>query len=951
MSDTDSTNTKQNLNPESFEPTVVNEFETAPRGDARIKNIDLAAIDARLDECTDFFSKHCDETDYRNLDWYLQRSQLRFAAGDDVFEVIDDMFMAARCLHDRASMHLELKPPEMFMTRRIMPVEVGIMSGMPMLTMEFAATYGIPLMMVIGKTASDDVMEEANLMTSFFRRDFCADFYELAGLSAVIYAGVLASIGRGFDDEAVVALNMYMKARDSLRGNPPASILNKIRRYDCLNTAIACVLNGQFDMVGEVLAPVAEWFAEDCAKKAGDAYLSPQHYPVPKYYDTSILTIIALAALRGKTVELPETGAIAEYRCFIKGLMEMPERRIEVPGLDEEARKILQDAGVDPDQLQNGYVDNSFHDAKEESEAKAAKLFEERQRQAQEAVRAKLAVEAAEREAELLNAEPEKYVHEQLKMTDDEGTVEASARYFDAADADDEAARRANEENATQDADAQKEAKDFTGFFNDVEEHHLNDEDADEVEHKDFSSFFSADDDRRAADEENFKAENAENEAEKPKKDFSSFFEQADADDSSIRDQVEKESVMPAEAVNTGKDFNAFFDNLQENEIPKFDDGSEEQKAIEDKARSFSGDFFTTEHKTSYDLKMTLDEEPEPVKPVEVKPVEPVKSVYEQAREARATSSTEAEFGDVQAKDFTRLFDDDAPATHYDLKMTLDDEKPAAGAASNAQTEVKKPKVLSNAERAALAEREAQIRELEEAQMAQREAAFENQHLVLNEDEAPDFARLDAHPVEALKDVQVKTVSVGDARSEQIRELEAEQQRKIEEAERAKAANALKLELDDDDEPKAMPESYAERMARLIAEKQAAAREQAIKEREEALRELEELKNQAPKKPVVEELKLTLDEPTDPDEVVEKTAPDDLVIKGFAYTELDMIHDNTAQREEVEEDFDMHAAVAQKNFEEAQKEAELKKAQDNAGQADDKKGPDIEDLIDFEKLK
>ena len=101
MSDTTNENpaTSQVSGGESFEPKVVNEFETAPRGEARIAGIDIAAIDARLGECAEFFSKHCDETDYRNLDWYLQRSQLRFAAGDDIFEVIDDMFMAARCLH------------------------------------------------------------------------------------------------------------------------------------------------------------------------------------------------------------------------------------------------------------------------------------------------------------------------------------------------------------------------------------------------------------------------------------------------------------------------------------------------------------------------------------------------------------------------------------------------------------------------------------------------------------------------------------------------------------------------------------------------------------------------------------------------------------------------------------------------------------------------------------
>ena len=142
-----------------------------------------------------------------------------------------------------------------------------------------------------------------------------------------------------------------------------------------------------------------------------------------------------------------------------------------------------------------------------------------------------------------------------------------------------------------------------------------------------------------------------------------------------------------------------------------------------------------------------------------------------------------------------------------------------------------------------------------------------------------------------------------------------------------------------------MRESHQERVARLISERQDAERERALKEREDALRELEALKQQEPKKPVVEKLKLTLDEPVDPDEKVEKVAPEDLVIKGFSYSELDMIHANTAEREELEEDFDMHAAVAQKNFEEQQAQKAQTSAQSSAA------SDDIDDLIDFSSLK
>ncbi|MBQ4360315.1 MAG: hypothetical protein II767_08670, partial [Proteobacteria bacterium] len=455
MSDTQPENVPLTETAENAQPEGVAPYIPEPRGEARIKGIDCDAVDALLGECSEYFLKHCDEVDYRNLDWYLGRMQLRFAAGDDIFEVVDDAFLAARCLHDKSSMHLELKPPEMFMTRRIVPVELGILSGMPMLTLEFAATYGLPLMMVIGHTAPEDIMNEANLMTSFFRRDFCVDYYELTGLSAVIYAGVIAAIGRGFDDEAAIGLNIYARARDSVRGEPPKALLPKLKRYDALNTALACLCSGNFDAIGEVLAPAADAFLEDQMKRNGESFLKPGKMPPPKYFDTSILTVIALAALRETIIDIPDTGAIATYKDFIRGLTEMPERRIEIPGLDEETRRILEQAGVDPDQLG---VDHTFEDEKAASEARAAELFEEKQRLAQAAVRAKIAQEAAEENQERAEHEAQK----------DEASGGKNFSDFFTTLQDNEIPKF--DDGSAEAAAAQESGKNYTAFFDDLKD-------------------------------------------------------------------------------------------------------------------------------------------------------------------------------------------------------------------------------------------------------------------------------------------------------------------------------------------------------------------------------------------------------------------------------------------------------------------------------------------------
>lgn len=865
-------------------------YEPAPRGAARVAGVDLAAIDARLKECAEFFTKHCDEADYRNLDWYQWRMQLRFAAGDDVYEVVDDAFMAARCLHERHAMHLELKPPEMFMTRRIMPVELGIISGMPMLTLEFSATYGLPLMMVLGGTAPEDLMSEANLMTSYFRRGFCADFAELTGLSAVIYAGVIAAIGRGFDDEATLGINTYAKARDSLRGMPPASLLPKIKRYDALITALACLCAGNIEMIGDVLAPEAEAFEADQRRRGGEAYLSPSKMPVPKYFDTAILTILALIVLRGETIVLPETGAIAAYRDFVRGLTEIPERRIEVPGLDEESRRILQEAGIDPDNIGGNEADKSFRDAKEESEARAAAIFEEKQRLAQEAVREKIARGIAEEEKHTSVA-PQIVEQESLRLSDEDESGESRSRrydnFFDSGD-DNEAQRRFNEES---EAPSDAEQKSYANFFDSGDDDRPASDDAgDDARNgqspgKDFSQFFSGGDD----DVERIQAVNAKEDAIEgavgATKDFSAFFAQDDKTDESIRAHVDEETAATRE---TGKSYASFFDNLDEAAIPKFDDGSDDMADDARATTSYSADFFSDDKVPLSGLKMTLDPEPEPEPKVADAKPEPPREAYVPTIEDNSPR-----------RDFTQLFDESVPAPTIGLKMSEDADENAK-CYEKAVEHDKSNEAFSDGA---------------EAYDADGDAGKGRDFKRFFDDEAPaGMPTID----DATRD-----------RDDQIRELEREQREKAQRAIEEREKRALKLKLDGTEEPELKkPESYQQRMERLIAEKHQAAKEQALREREEAMRELEAWKQSEPKAIVIEKLQLTPDAPRDPDEVVKKVDPEDLVIKGFAYDDLDMIHSNTAQKDDVEEDFDLYAAMARKESE--QNSDNKDKSEDNS---------------------
>lgn len=823
----------------------VTEYVAAPRGDRRVDGVEARFVDDRLSECSEFFHKHVDETDYRNLDWYLQRASLRFAVGDDIIEVLDDLFLAARCLHDRHAMHLELKPPEMFMTRRIVPVELGIISGMPMLTMEFSATYGLPLMMVLGKTASEEIMSEACLLSTYFRSGLVGDFYELAGVSAVIYAGVIAAIGRGFDDEAILALNRYAKARDSLRGMPPAAALTKIRRYDALNTALACLCNGDFGMIGELLAPVAEDFLNENRKKFGDdEFFSPSKSPSAKYFDVSILTILALVALREKQIQFPQTGALAAYRDFELAFTEMPQRRIEVPGLDEEARRILQEAGIDPDALENqGQADTSARDEKAESEARALALLQERQRQAQEAVKKKLLQREDEEEEEL---QGENFQQPVLKLREED-----------------------------EDSSQPTERKDFGNFFEDLEDAPAEFEEEPE-------------------------------EAPKPKKeakDFSAFFDTQDKDDVESRQRHEEEDSSQADA---GQSYSDFFEKLDEEAIPKFDDGSRDDIAAGQK--EFSASFFDEDAQTPA-FKMQADEEQKP-----------------QAVSSSSTDTPEAQSHDVASSEpsrsYAQFFSHDSPHKPA-LKMSLEPEE-------EVQNQPEKPKAHSYVRETSPAieqdlskvkdfsklfdEEDAAPTDLimhtdadKDKVLHTKAAETEPQAMELVEEpqEAKDYAAL-------FEELEPQQVEPDDKeQSEVLRELEEYQRQKRLLAAQAHGPLQLELEEGAEAEQALHAESAQERLARLIAERDEQARAAALAERERQEQEIARLAALGPQDLKPEALKLSLEPSTDPDEIHEKVQPEDMRISPFVYTDLDMIHENTALKPDMEEDVTVHDVVHQ----------------------------------------
>ena len=486
---------------------------------------------------------------------------------------------------------------------------------------------------------------------------------------------------------------------------------------------------------------------------------------------------------------------------------------------------------------------------------------------------------------------PQIVEQESLRLSDEDESGEARSRrydnFFDSGD-DNEAQRRFNEES---EAPSDAEQKSYANFFDSGDDDRPASDDAgDDARNgqspgKDFSQFFSGGDD----DVERIQAVNAKEDAIEgavgATKDFSAFFAQDDKTDESIRAHVDEETAATRE---TGKSYASFFDNLDEAAIPKFDDGSDDMADDARATTSYSADFFSDDKVPLSGLKMTLDPEPEPEPKVADAKPEPPREAYVPTIEDNSPR-----------RDFTQLFDESVPAPTIGLKMSEDAEENAK-CYEKAVEHDKSNEAFSDGA---------------EAYDADGDAGEGRDFKRFFDDEAPaGMPTID----DATRD-----------RDDQIRELEREQREKAQRAIEEREKRALKLKLDGTEEPELKkPESYQQRMERLIAEKHQAAKEQALREREEAMRELEAWKQSEPKAIVIEKLQLTPDAPRDPDEVVKKVDPEDLVIKGFAYDDLDMIHANTAQKDDVEEDFDLYAAMARKESE--QNSDNKDKSEDNS---------------------
>lgn len=315
-----------------------------------LADVSQEKLEAALAAANEYLKKHVDELDYRNFDIYLLRANAAFALGRPAVAVSDDLFLAARCLKDRADLHLSKYAPERFISRRVLPVELGLISGQPELTQELGENFGMPFSMLLAGEVSYGFLKETDLLTAFFRRGMCPTHRDLGGLGAIAYSGALAAVCRGFDDEAKFVLGMFNDVTRSMLDKPaPDAVKPMLLRYDGLCLALSALLTQQFDALAQIIGQIVAQYEADQRRKLADKWT--QADPNTRYLDTAVVALLAAAALRQVALELPP--AAAHYQGLVTVFTTQPAREEdEKPEMSAADRRLLRDMGIDPDQME-----------------------------------------------------------------------------------------------------------------------------------------------------------------------------------------------------------------------------------------------------------------------------------------------------------------------------------------------------------------------------------------------------------------------------------------------------------------------------------------------------------------------------------------------------------------------------------------------------------------------
>lgn len=298
-------------------------------GPPRIPGLSMQAAVKVLEELDGKVSRYVGELDLRYAQDYIDRAHMRYAVGWDAAGVLDDFWMASRCLASDFKLFLSRHPAEQLLTRRISPVEAGVLSGQIDLAKRLAAGYGLPVLTAQAGLGGESLKKEMNILSPGLLGQPISHPQHLLGLAAAVYAGALASAVRGYADE--VLLTVKSLADVAFRGELSEGHKGVMARYSGLCEIILELTRPAGRNLPAMLSDQIERYTSRLKNNLGTVYLKPQ-MPV-RYLDTSALSLMALASLTERDLKPfppnPEmTPNAIPYMDFVVAMTEVDRSEI-----------------------------------------------------------------------------------------------------------------------------------------------------------------------------------------------------------------------------------------------------------------------------------------------------------------------------------------------------------------------------------------------------------------------------------------------------------------------------------------------------------------------------------------------------------------------------------------------------------------------------------------------
>ena len=261
----------------------------------RIAGLDLDAVKLQIENLDAEVKKYVGGLDHRYAAAYTSRGHMRFALGAPAQDVLDDFWMSARCLAADPGMHIARHSPEQLRTRRMLPVEMGLLGGQLDLARRLAAGYGLPILVGRAGMADAATQRELRVLSPALVGQPMTHPQHLLGLAAAVFAGTLASAVRGYSDEVEMGLRILAEAEFDASLSPAQR--GVMIRYGGLCEAVLELVQPGQRHFSMILADQIERYSAQMRQTLGEGYTCPE--APRRYMDTSSMALLALAALAG----------------------------------------------------------------------------------------------------------------------------------------------------------------------------------------------------------------------------------------------------------------------------------------------------------------------------------------------------------------------------------------------------------------------------------------------------------------------------------------------------------------------------------------------------------------------------------------------------------------------------------------------------------------------------